>query len=117
MQNRIIELLDEKGQSIFSKWFDKLNSLAAAKVTMAVHRLESGNHSNVKSVGSGVFEYKVDFGPGYRVYFGREGEAIIILIVGGTKNSQQKDIEKAKILWRRYKDRKTEDNNGINKRI
>jgi len=103
MQSRIIELTDDNGNSLFAKWFDSLNGIAAAKVTMAIHRLEAGYHSNIKSIGTGVFEYKIDFGPGYRIYFAREAEAIIILIGGGTKKGQQKDIENAKSLWRSYK--------------
>ena len=65
------EYLDHEGNSPFAVWFDGLNAPAAAKVTMAVTRLEQGNFSNVKGVGSGVFEYRIDFGPGYRIYLGR----------------------------------------------
>jgi putative addiction module killer protein len=62
--------------------------------------------SNVKGVGSGVSELKLDFGPGYRVYFGRDGERLILLLGGGTKHQQQKDIEQAKASWLAYKRRK-----------
>jgi putative addiction module killer protein len=68
--------------------------------------LQYGNFSNVRSVGSGVSEYKIDFGPGYRIYFGRDGYTLIILLTGGTKKTQSKDIEKAKIFWQEYKARK-----------
>ena len=108
MRKLIQEFIDENGKSAFSKWFDDLDSRAAAKVTMAIHRLESGNHSNVKSLGSGVSEYKIDFGPGYRVYFAKDGETLIILLAGGTKKGQQKDIDKAKSLWQLYKKLKRE---------
>ena len=61
------------------------------------------NLSNVKSVGEGVLECRIDFGPGYRVYFGRDGEALVILLAGGTKKRQQRDIDSARAYWRDYK--------------
>jgi putative addiction module killer protein len=83
-----------------------LNSQAAAKVTTALIRLAAGNLSNVKGVGSGVLEYKIDFGPGYRVYFGRDGERLVILLAGGTKKRQQQDINSAIANWQDYKRRR-----------
>ena len=68
--------------------------------------MELGNLSNVRPVGSGVSEYRIDFGPGYRIYFGRDGDTLIILLAGGTKQRQQHDIEAAKALWREYRQRK-----------
>ena len=79
---------------------------AALKVTTAVTRLGKGNVSNAKGVGQGVSEFKIDFGPGYRVYFARDGDQIIILLAGGTKKRQAKDIEQAKQYWQDYKLRK-----------
>ena len=73
------------------------------KVTRAIIRLEQGNFSNVKSVGEGVFEYRIDFGPGYRAYFGQDGPALVILLTGGTKKRQQRDIETAHSYWQGYK--------------
>jgi putative addiction module killer protein len=72
-------------------------------------RLRTGQHSNVRSVGSGVAEYKIDFGPGYRIYFGIDGDKLIILLCGGDKKTQRKDIEKAKKYWQDYKDRKKKE--------
>ncbi|MGH6869826.1 MAG: type II toxin-antitoxin system RelE/ParE family toxin, partial [Methylocella sp.] len=69
-------------------------------------RLPLGNTSNVQGVGAGVFESKIDFGPGYRVYFGKDGEGVVILLAGGTKRRQQQDIAAARERWRDYKDRK-----------
>jgi putative addiction module killer protein len=69
-------------------------------------QLGQGNTSNAKSVGEGVLEYRIDWGPGYRVYFGRDGETLVILLTGGTKQRQQRDIEKAKELWADYKRRR-----------
>jgi len=74
-----------------------------ARVTVAVLRLELGNFSAAKGVGSGVFELRLDFGPGYRVYFGKDGEQLVILLGGGTKKRQQADIEAAQALWQEYK--------------
>lgn len=91
------------GSSPFGGWFADLDSIAASKVTTALYRLQYGNLSNVQSVGSGVSEYKIDFGPGYRIYFGQDGNALIILLTGGTKRTQSRDIEKAKTLWQEYK--------------
>lgn len=66
----------------------------------------AGNFSNVKSVGKGVSEYRLDFGPGYRIYFGQEGTIVVILLGGGSKKTQGKDIEKAQTLWAEYKSEK-----------
>ena len=102
----VLEYLTPKGDSPFGAWFDDLDPQAAAKVSVAVVRIGQGNLSNVKGVGSGVFEYKIDFGPGYRVYFGKDGEKIVILLAGGTKKRQQQDIEDAAARWQDYKARK-----------
>lgn len=100
------EYQDGVGESPFRAWFDRLNSEAARKVAVALYRMTLGNFSNVKGVGSGVFECRIDFGPGYRVYFGKDGKAIVILLGGGTKHFQAKDIECALARWEDYKRRK-----------
>jgi putative addiction module killer protein len=94
------------GHSPFAVWFRALDPAAAIRVDVALRRLELGNTSNVKGVGAGVFELKVDFGPGYRVYFGKDGIEIVILLGGGSKKRQQRDIEAAQGRWQDYKDRK-----------
>jgi putative addiction module killer protein len=68
--------------------------------------MEQSNLSSAKGVGEGVLEYRIDFGPGYRVYFGRDGEAVVILLTGGSKKRQQRDIDLAKAYWQDYKQRK-----------
>ena len=78
-------------------------------MTAALQRLARGNLSKVKGVGGGVFEYCIDFGPGYRVYFGRDGYAIVILLGGGTKKRQRSDIADAHDRWADYKKRKAEE--------
>jgi putative addiction module killer protein len=103
---RILEYIDPSGTSPYRDWFDSLNAQAAARVTVAVTRIELGNLSNAKGVGAGVHEFRIDFGPGYRVYFGRDGDRLIILLAGGTKSRQQKDIEAAQKRWADYKKRK-----------
>jgi putative addiction module killer protein len=77
-------------------------------VTEALDRLALGNFSAIKSVGRGVHELRINFGPGYRVYCGRDGETLVILLGGGTKKRQQQDIETAQSLWGQYKKRKRE---------
>jgi putative addiction module killer protein len=71
--------------------------------------MEHGNFSAAKAVGSGVSEVRLDFGPGYRVYFGKDGERLVILLGGGTKRRQQADIDEAHTLWAEYKNRKREE--------
>jgi putative addiction module killer protein len=73
----------------FAEWFAELDAVASAKIVRTLARMEQGNVSNVKGVGEGVMEYRIDFGPGYRIYFGRDGDTIIILLTGGTKKRQQ----------------------------
>lgn len=103
------EFLDRDGSIPFAKWFGTLDAIAAAKVTTAIRRLELGNLSNVKGVGAGVFEYRIDFGPGYRVYFGKDGDAIVIVLGGGTKKRQDRDITTAHDRWKDYKERKSQE--------
>lgn len=98
--------VDSAGRSPFDVWFAELDGAAAAKITVALARLEQGNLSNAKSVGKGVLEYRIDFGPGYRVYFGRDGDVVVILLGGGTKKRQQRDIEAARDRWTEYKQRR-----------
>lgn len=100
------EYVDARGRSRFARWFNRLNGRAAAKVTMALVRMEHANFSNAKEIGAGVSEYRIDFGPGYRIYFGVDGPTLIILLGGGTKSRQRRDVESARSLWREYKQRK-----------
>src|ERR1035437_6598903 len=88
----IREYLGRDGRNLFGAWFDRLNAEAARRVTTSLYRLGLGNFSNVKGVGGGVFECRIDFGPGYRIYLGKDGDRIVILLCGGTKQRQQDDI-------------------------
>ena len=102
----IREYTNPDGGSPFADWFNDLDAQAAAKVATALIRMEQGNSSNAKGVGAGVLEYRLDFGPGYRIYFGKDGERLVILLAGGTKKRQQRDIEAAQARWEDYKQRK-----------
>ena len=102
----VVEYLDPDGTSPFGRWFATVESRAASKVVIAIARMGQGNLSNAKSVGSGVLEYRIDYGPGYRVYFGRDGDQLVVLLIGGTKQRQQRDISAAKSYWQAYKARK-----------
>lgn len=106
---RILSYEDTLGRSPFDAWFNRLAPTAAAKVAVALTRLERGNLSNVKSVGAGVHELKIDHGPGYRVYFGKADTVVIILLGGGTKKRQRADINAAKRQWTDYKARKRKE--------
>ena len=106
------EYVDSVGRSPFTRWLNALNVQAAAKVATALERISDGNLSNVKSVGSGVLEYRIDFGPGYRIYLGRDGDRLVILLAGGTKSRQQNDIQRAQGYWVDYLDRKSEGKTG-----
>jgi putative addiction module killer protein len=101
--------IDEYGNKRFADWLDGLDSAAAAKVTIALARMEQGNFSRAKGVGAGVFEYRIDFGPGYRIYFGKDGERLVILIGDGTKKRQDEDIAAAHECWAAYKRRKKQE--------
>lgn len=83
-----------------------LDSQAAAKVVTYLRRIETGNTSSLKSVGAGVHECRIHWGPGYRIYLGQEGKQLVILLAGGTKKRQQQDIARAQQLWQEYKNRK-----------
>lgn len=105
MKIKVEEYLLENGDSPYRKWFVALNAQAAAKVVTAKLRLEMGNTSSVKWF-AGIGEYVIDWGPGYRIYLAKDGEQLIILLGGGTKRNQQRDIDQAKKLYLEYKARK-----------
>ena len=93
----------DDGRSPYADWFASLDSVARAKVAAAIVRIGQGNLSNVKPIGEGVLEFRINFGPGYRVYLGRDGDVLVILLIGGTKKRQPRDIKAATEFWRTYK--------------
>lgn len=98
--------IDAGGRSRFEDWFSSLDIAAAVKVTTALERVALGNLSSIKTVGGGVTECRIEFGPGYRVYFGRDGDRWVILLGGGTKKRQSRDVAEAQAAWSDYKRRK-----------
>jgi putative addiction module killer protein len=102
---RVEEYIRPDGSVPYKKWFDSLDAQAAAKVATAALRMELGNTSNVKWF-AGIGEYRIDWGPGYRIYLAKDGDALIVLFGGGTKRQQQADITKARELHAEYKARK-----------
>jgi putative addiction module killer protein len=103
------EYVEADGRSPFTKWLRALNVQAAAKVATALDRIADGNLSDAKGVGGGVLEYRIDFGPDYRIYFGRDGGQLVILLAGGTKKRQQLDVQQAQVNWEDYRKRKTQE--------
>jgi len=95
--------ITEQGKEPFANWLDSLrDNRAIDKIEKRLTRVQSGNLGDYKSIGEGVFELRIQYGPGYRVYFGQDGNLIILLLCGGIKNTQDEDIEKAKEYWRDY---------------
>lgn len=93
----------ETGKEPFTEWLENLNDLKAkGKIRARLNRVRLGNLSDFKAVGEGVFELRINFGPGYRVYFGRMGKKLVIILAGGDKSSQNRDIQKAKQYWLEY---------------
>lgn len=111
MTYQVKELLLPDGSSPYARWFSALDPMAAAKVTIAAARIEQGNLSNVEWF-RGIGEYKIDWGPGYRVYLAKDGLKIIVLLGGGSKKRQQQDIDEAVALWEDYKRRKAQTKKG-----
>jgi putative addiction module killer protein len=103
------EYVDARGHAPYRDWIVQLDTSTRARIITAVLRLEQGNFSAAKSAGSGVSELRLDFGPGYRVYFGKDGDRLVILLGGGSKRRQQADIIAAHALWAEYKKRKREE--------
>lgn len=99
----IKQLVLDCGDSPFDTWFDQLQDLRLqAAVASRLARVRAGNSGDCKFVGDGVSELRIDKGPGLRVYFGRQGSAVIVLIGGGDKSTQSRDIRVAKRLWREF---------------
>ncbi|MBY4679120.1 hypothetical protein K6T12_21215 [Marinobacterium sp. CAU 1594] len=99
--------MTEDGQKPYSDWLKGLKDVRAkAKITAAIHKMRQGNFGDHKGVGEGVMEYRLFYGPGYRIYYGLDGETLVILLFGGTKERQGNDIDAAKKYWADYQRRK-----------
>ncbi len=100
--------LTAEGRSPFEEWLNALRDITArARIRNRLKRIESGNLGNYRSVGEGVCELKIDYGSGYRVYFGQIGSTVVLLLCGGDKSTQVQDILKAKQYWRDYEERES----------
>ena len=105
---KLKDYLSENGHSPFNEWLTGLRDLQArARVRTRLDRVRIGNLGDYVSVGDGVFELRIFYGPGYRVYFGQDGDRLVILLCGGDKKTQRKDIDTAKAYWQDYQQRKT----------
>ncbi len=102
MKLTIREYVSADGRSYFREWLNSFAIPVRARIQARVLRFETGNLGDHKAVGEGVWEARVMFGPGYRIYFGKEGRSLILLLVGGDKSSQSANIRRARQLWREY---------------
>ena len=104
MKRTIVIYEAANGKSPFLDWLHALKDVRGRAIIRArLNRIELGNLGDCKNVGDGVFEFRIAFGPGYRVYFGMQGETLVVLLCGGDKSTQTRDIVKAKLLWKEYK--------------
>lgn len=105
--------LTARGKDCFQDWFDALRDRQAqARVEVRVDRLERGLFGDAEPCGEGVWELRIDWGPGYRIYYARAGEQIILVLLGGDKRKQQADIDRAKEYWRDYQQRTKAEGKG-----
>lgn len=99
----ILEYLTEDGHNPFREWLETLNDREArARVRVRINRIRLGNFGDSKSVGSGISELRIPYGPGYRVYFGKQGNTVVVLLCAGDKRTQRRDIEVAQERWQEY---------------
>lgn len=98
-------MIEVRQTAEYAKWFDSLRDVSArARINIRIRRLSLGNPGDVKPVGEGVSEMRIDYGPGYRVYFVERGQVVALLLCGGDKSSQSRDIDKAKALAKEWKE-------------
>jgi putative addiction module killer protein len=102
----VLEYLTADGVSPFTTWKGALDAQTRARLDRVVERFVDGNLGDHQGVGDGVIETRINIGPGYRVYYGRDGETVVILLAGGSKRTQTRDIRNAKDRWKDYKERK-----------
>ena len=110
MKFELLNYLTPAGENPVEKWFMSLDAQTAQRIHRSMDQLRQGNFTGCKPIADskvkGVRERRIDFGPGYRVYFGRAGEKLVILLTGGNKKSQSRDVSKALEYWKDYKERK-----------
>lgn len=110
VKERDIEIYKQTdGKKPYEEWLNGLkDGMSRARIRARIDKVALGNFGDFKPVGDGVSELRFTFGPGYRVYYGLDGEKIVLLLFGGDKSTQEKDIEKAKEYWKDYKERTNE---------
>ncbi len=106
IQQREIELYrTQSGREPFTEWFNSIRDKTIInRIERRINRLEKGNFGDCKPVGEGVFELRLHFGSGYRIYFGEVANTVVVLLCGGDTSSQTRDIERAKTYWQEYKE-------------
>ena len=104
MTLRVSEYVTADGKNPFRDWLDVLDVQTRARIQARILRFSTGNLGDHKTVGSGVWEARVMFGPGYRIYFGKDGASLLVLLVGGDKASQSRDIRRAQGFWKDYQE-------------
>ena len=107
-QWKIKKYVTVDGVCPFEEWFNKLDSTLQARIDVRLDRVSLGNFGDRKSLEGGIFELRLQFGAGYRVYLGLDGNQVVILLVGGSKKTQKKDIKTARRLWKAYQQEKGE---------
>jgi putative addiction module killer protein len=105
---KIKKYITANGVCPFDEWFDRLDFTLQARIDVRLDRVSLGNFGDRKSLEGGIFELRFQFGAGYRVYFGLDGNQIVVLLIGGSKKTQKKDIKTALRLWRAYQQEKGE---------
>ena len=100
---KVIFYVDESGNSPFEDWIESIDAVIRAHIFVVIERVAcGGSKKSIKALKGGISEIKIPKGPGYRVYFGMDGQKLIVLLVGGDKSTQKKDIQKARKLWSEY---------------
>ena len=106
----VVRYIGSDGSDDFGTWLEQQNAELRARILTRIDRVELGNFGDHKGVGGGVFELRFHHGPGYRVYYGRDGDRLVILLAGGTKKRQARDINRAIANWRAWKEEKRNAN-------
>ena len=104
---RVKEYITEQGRNPFQRWFRKLTADQGDRVNTALSRMITGQLQDTKHVGNGVYELRLHMGPGFRIYYGHDGKELIVLLIGGDKSSQRRNIDQAQRFWRDYRERKS----------
>ena len=107
-EKEVIFFEDSRGKRPFLVWLKKLDSVTQARVEQRILRISLGNYGEHRALKDGINELKLKFGSGYRVYFGEDGKKVMVLLVGGDKKTQSKDIERAKEYWKEYEEGKND---------